>query len=451
MKKLLILVMLPFSLCVHAQIDSTKALIDTSQIKFIEPPDSTGFGTPGGHLVSQEIGPAGGIIVSDDGRVELIFPADALTANTTISIQPITNLAPNGAGKAYKCEPSGIQFKKPVQFFFHYTKQEAEACPADLMNLASQDDTGKWTFSKYENWDSTKRILKGSIHHFSSVGNSNGVTIRPDKTMTIAEGRVNINFYDRYRTIQSGPFLGNGDRQSIGSRYWAVNGIRDGNQNVGYAGPGTLTSLGAYTAPKVMPKENPVTINLFFEYYSEILEKDIWGVVSCKILVYDEYKVEVTSKYTGRAEMHAQLFDKAWFVVRIFPNSEIGEPQFEFRDKQNYPPGVIKEGKNGPFKEKIIAVNSQGHIDISSHKNDKLSYDYPPKASFDLNSEEVLLCEVQYKARGLPAGPVQPLRIQPIPEQISFIANGESQLQRLSCREIGYEVNVTPHREQGKK
>jgi hypothetical protein len=449
MKKILSASLLFFSLNVHAQLDSTKLSADTSQIKFIEPPDSTGFGAPDGQLTSKEIGTQGGAIVSDDGRVELIFPADALAANTTISIQPITNLAPNGAGKAYKCEPSGIQFKKPVQFFFHYTKQEAEACPADLMNLASQDDTGKWTFSKYENWDSTKRILKGSIHHFSSVGSSNGAMIRPDRKMTVAEGRVNINFYDRYGTI-SGPFLGNRDPHPMGSRYWAVNRVRDGNQIVGYAGPGTSTSLGAYTAPKIMPHENPVTINLFFEYYSEILEKDIWGVVSCKILVYDEYKVEIASKYTGRAEMHSQLFDKAWFVVRIFPNSEIGESKFEFREKQNYPPGVIKEGKNGRFKEKIISVNSQGHIDITSHKNDKLSNNYPPKVSFDLNSEEVLLCEVQYSGGGV-TGPIQPLRIKPIPEQISFIANGESQVQRLFCREIGYELNITPRREEGKK
>jgi hypothetical protein len=300
MKEMLMISLLFLSLNVRAQTD--KMSIDTSQIKLVEPPDSTGFGAPDGQLVSKEIGPAGGTIVSNDGRVELIFPPDALTANTNISIQPITNLAPNGAGKAYKCEPSGIQFKKPVQFVFHYTKQEAEACPADLMNLASQDDKGRWTFSKYENWDSTERVLKGSIHHFSSIGSSNGATIRPDKKMTVAEGRVNINFYDRFGTI-SGPFLGNRDPHPMGSRYWAVNGVRDGNEIVGFAGPGTLTSLGAYTAPRIMPHENPVTINLFFEYYSEILEKDIWGVVSCKIIVYDEYKVEITSRYTGRANM----------------------------------------------------------------------------------------------------------------------------------------------------
>jgi hypothetical protein len=110
---------------------------------------------------------------------------------------------------------------------------------------------------------------------------------------------------------------------------------------VGFAGPGSGTSLGVYTAPKVMLPDS-ITISLFFEYYSEILEENVWGIVSCKVLIYDEYKVEIASKYTGRAEMHSQLFDKAWFVVRIFPNPKAGGSKFEFIAKQNYPPTVIR-------------------------------------------------------------------------------------------------------------
>lgn len=156
-----------FSLGVHAQADTTKLQADTSGIKFIEVSDSTGFGTPDGKLVSKEIGGAGGTIVSEDGKVELNFPADALATNTVISIQPATNLAPNGTGKSYQFEPSGIQFKKPVQIIFHYTDEEAETCPPDLMGLAMQDRTGKWSFFDYDDWDSASRTLKGFIHHFS--------------------------------------------------------------------------------------------------------------------------------------------------------------------------------------------------------------------------------------------------------------------------------------------
>ena len=68
----------------------------------------------------------GGTLVSRDGTVELIIPAGALSKKTNMSIQPITNLMPNGNGLAYSLEPSGIQFQKPVQLVFHYDPEESE-------------------------------------------------------------------------------------------------------------------------------------------------------------------------------------------------------------------------------------------------------------------------------------------------------------------------------------
>src|SRR2546421_3484509 len=106
---------------------------DSLKIRVIEPSDSSAIGIPDGKSISKEIGSAGGTIISDDGRIELIFPVEALTTSASISIQPTTNHAPNGTGKAYWFEPTGIQFKKPVQIIFHYTDEESETCPPDLM------------------------------------------------------------------------------------------------------------------------------------------------------------------------------------------------------------------------------------------------------------------------------------------------------------------------------
>src|SRR6185503_12502975 len=107
MKMFLFLWMFLVSTVSQAQSDSVKMQINLS--------DSTGFGTPDGKPISKEIGVDGGQIASEDGRVELIFPLGALAKNTIISIQPRTNLAPNGVGKSYWFEPSGIQFQNPVQ------------------------------------------------------------------------------------------------------------------------------------------------------------------------------------------------------------------------------------------------------------------------------------------------------------------------------------------------
>src|SRR3954466_5389206 len=133
--------------------------------------DSTALGTPDGQLTSKQIGATGGKIISDDGRIELIFPPGALTTNTTISIQPTSNTLANGSGKSYWFEPSGTQFKKPVEFVFHYSDEEADACPPDLMGIGMQDKKGNWSFFKYEAWDSMAKIRKGYIHHFSGVSN----------------------------------------------------------------------------------------------------------------------------------------------------------------------------------------------------------------------------------------------------------------------------------------
>jgi hypothetical protein len=153
MKSILVPVILFVCVQLHAQ-------SDTSKVQFMETSDSTSFGTPDGKLISSEIGTAGGKIVSDDGRVELIFPAGSLIGTTVISIQATTNLLDSAAGNAYRFEPSGIQFNIPVQILFHYSDEENEICPAELMQFAMQDHSGKWTYIEYDDWDSTSKNFK---------------------------------------------------------------------------------------------------------------------------------------------------------------------------------------------------------------------------------------------------------------------------------------------------
>jgi hypothetical protein len=57
---------------------SARAQSDNLTIKYLRMDGVTGPGKPTGEEVSQETGKDGGTIVSDDGRIELIFPADAL-------------------------------------------------------------------------------------------------------------------------------------------------------------------------------------------------------------------------------------------------------------------------------------------------------------------------------------------------------------------------------------
>lgn len=71
MKKIILPCLLLLSITVNAQ-------TDTPGIENIPFSDSTAIGTPDGKLTSKEIGVNGGTVISDDGRVQLIFPAGAL-------------------------------------------------------------------------------------------------------------------------------------------------------------------------------------------------------------------------------------------------------------------------------------------------------------------------------------------------------------------------------------
>src|ERR1700730_5709302 len=132
------------------------------------PPAQTAVGTPTGTPVTKTIGPAGGTILSADGRVELDFPANAVTTSTDITIQPATNTAPNGSGVAYHFMPDGSKFNVPVTLIVHYTASDANGTDPSLFYIAYQDSTGVWQADfKNRALDTSSRTASLSISHFS--------------------------------------------------------------------------------------------------------------------------------------------------------------------------------------------------------------------------------------------------------------------------------------------
>src|SRR5215467_5663685 len=104
----------------------------------------TAVGTPVGAKITKTIGPSGGSIVSDDGNVELTIPAGALSSNTDISIQSVTNECPGSVGLSYDLTPNGTKFAIPVSLTFHYTDSAiSETDPLLLFNVF-QDSLRQW-------------------------------------------------------------------------------------------------------------------------------------------------------------------------------------------------------------------------------------------------------------------------------------------------------------------
>ena len=431
MKKLQGLILLFISISAIGQQDKTA-------IKSISISDSTAIGTPDGKSVSKEIGAAGGNIISDDGRVELIFQVGALTQQITISIQPTTNHVPNGAGKAYQFEPSGIQFKKPVQLIFRYTDEEVKACPPDLMSFALQDHSGKWDFFEYEEWDSTAGTLKGFIHHFTGFTDVNNLMIRPNKTELAVGETADISVLDKGVIVESGEYRGDFELAFLSSNKvkWFVNEKEGGDDNVGHAktnlfapiGIGTKNIqyglTGEYRAPVHLPLQNPVIVKLAVKYYSKKHKKFKWGSCECAITIYDAYRIEVTHYFTGREGFGSKMVDNANFVVKLLNRSIVIE------NRNNYPPKSIKEGSRIAIDEKIFLDGAPGPVDIKPNltARSKISNDNPPNVYVEFQPSDDTYYTLHYVIRrmGISTEKVT-TRARALPENFSFIANGTVQ------------------------
>ena len=145
--------------------------------------------------------------------------------------------------------------------------------------------------------------------------------------------------------------------------------------------------------------------------------------------------------------MNSELTDKGSFVVTIWPREK-----FDIDEIKNYPPTVIKEGRNGPFKEKVITEGAEGSINLTaSIKNKSLSEDNPPKVHLEFTPQHSLMCRLQYRGRG--TGNSEPTMVftTAIPEEIKFIANGQAQeyiidIGHLDDEDKTYKLVITPHR-----
>lgn len=413
---------------------------DSAQIQFIEPTDSTATGKPDGKLTTEEIGPAGGRIVSDDGRVELIFPAGALTATTTISIQPTTNPLSNGAGRAYWFEPSGIQFKKPVQFLFRYTDEEAETCPPDLMAMALQDKKGKWSYINYEDWDSVGKMLKGYIHHFT------GATSVYQIWMSITKTEINVN---ESVTLDFISYLVEGEEAlfAINQRIsWKVNEADNGNEFVGKITPLSFRvqrrarmRMAIYTAPNILPFSDTQTIKAevwISHGKGKNRTRETLRTFRKKITLFDTYKILVENEFTGRQGMQSKLADSATCIVWV-KHHYLGVGEI-----QNYAPTVIKEGSRIGCQEKITTSGYLGSVHFTDNIGHYKSTHNPPEIYFEFKTAEIPMCKINYVcSRGVVSESVS-LDYISIPEEINFIANGRDQRYNITTPRDKYKLTV---------
>ena len=127
-------------------------------------PDVTAAGNPIGAAKQQVVGPAGGTIVSEDGKLSLTIPSQALENEVTISMQPIESKLQTGL-IAYRFLPHGLQFRKKAGITWRYDAEDG--IDPNLLLFATQQDDGSWMIIKDKSVDRTAQTVSVHIEHFS--------------------------------------------------------------------------------------------------------------------------------------------------------------------------------------------------------------------------------------------------------------------------------------------
>jgi hypothetical protein len=300
----------------------------TAQINIAEDttakPAITAFGKDDGIKTEIKIGKGGGSISSADGVVTLIFPEDALSKKTNISIQPVENMAMNGNGKGYKMEPSGIIFNKPATIVFNYANEDTANNAQALMNIAMQNENGKWFKLNKTVKDTVAKTITGSIKHFSTYVNFSKAKITPAYARLKVGRSIRLKIIEAYYddteedVITLTPINGVTEYPVMN---WKVNGIEKGNSTVGFISASTKGSA-IFKAPEKVPVPALVAVSVSQVYNSAFVKRYGYNFMVSNILIYDNaYKVTmVHSMYEAPSAglfMAVNYRDTGSFIVSI--------------------------------------------------------------------------------------------------------------------------------------
>jgi hypothetical protein len=254
-------------------------------------PAKTPAGTPTGAPITTTIGPAGGVAMSDDSRMQVVVPAGALGSDVDIGVQLVTAEAPGATGPAYRLTPEGMTFNTPVNLVFQYDSVDLLGSAPELLWIASQQADGSWLLAPGVVLDAGSSTLSVPATHFSDWTRLQGLQIRPP------EGRVKpgesqallvkncTTIVDVSTGIQSAYAIdcedapttpaAPGDDElpplptfAVDVSSWSVNGIRGGSPTYGHVA-GALHSA-EFVAPTTAPtSNNPVAVSVKAHTYAD--------------------------------------------------------------------------------------------------------------------------------------------------------------------------------------
>lgn len=229
----------------------------------------TPVGEPEGLAVTATIGAAGGSLASPDGSLVVLVPANAFAAPVTLSLQPISNHALGGLGRAWRIEPHAVVASQPITLRWRYDAEDAGAVAG--LAVATQRADGSWVALRDSEHDAAQRTLSVQTRHFSDWSLVAGLQLRPASGLVEVGGRlalsitrclpVDVGTSEAEIPLAACETLGSA---GFGGYLWAANGVAGGDTTQGrivspeeFLFPG----VAAYVAPATPPTGNPVAVS----------------------------------------------------------------------------------------------------------------------------------------------------------------------------------------------
>jgi len=280
------------------------------------PPAVTPVGTPIGNKVTKTIGAGGGSLTSDDGRVQLTIPPGALSANTDISIQAVTNNCPAGIGVAYNFLPNGTKFSTPASLTFNYTDSDVNGTDPLLLFTAFQDSIGQWeVIDSDKEVDSVGKTVSFDISHFTIMSLGPGVYISPTLSELSANQESSLKVNRWLASKKNSTILVPAQPYTVSQvSDWAVNGVLGGSVEDGTIiadGPGALAT---YTAPESIDQNRTVQVSVKVNEPQTIRQRP------GKVIVFQDHIYNLTLKLIGNISFQVDIYLTQTGLSGILPD-----------------------------------------------------------------------------------------------------------------------------------
>lgn len=330
------------------------------------------YGEAIGNIISKRIGPEGGTIISADGGIEIIVPAGAISTDTTLFIQAITNTNQCGKGTAYRLTPHQ-RFIKPVTVKFNYKDEQVSS--VESLGIAYQDIQGKWKAVGGQVVDAVNKTISVKTTHFSDWSLFEAFSLVPEKSHLNTGEKVSFKVTYYLEDLQ--PLVPDGveryltDAKELESKYideWKL------------VGEGTLVPQGIkaeYTAPAKIPARNPAVISVRIKNDSKAI-----GLLISRVFVAPEgvslkinggewvtMPMGMIQSAAGVYSIMADKLESAYpFVHIIWRDPVLGEKNWKIDEsiKFGYKPNLESE-YNHFYISGDVAVPSPGSLNITQY------------------------------------------------------------------------------------